>query len=657
MANAAKSLQHSCLKPIMAAVATVAFATLPALPVQAEEGGFFDSITNFFNPNAEADKATQSPDAVPYTVEIEVVDGDRSLTRAIEDASNLKQLKSNPPAGAAGLVRRAVSDRDRIVAALYSEGYYGGTINMTISGNRPDSPNIFDIVQAARARGPVPVKIVVNPGPLFTFGTVRIVSGANNRPLPDAPDQHTLRLETDEPALASSVVSAEGRLAGHWRNLGYPFARVAQKDVVADHATRRLNVTFFVDTGPRATFGHFTVKGADFLSPGFIEDRIEIQPGEPFSPSRLTSLRTRLTKIEAIGGVRIIEGDRLDANGGLPITIEVTPRKPRYVGFNAEYSNTDGSSLNTFWGHRNLFGGGETFRLDAGVSWFGQKPESVPNADPFGYKVKATFTKPGIFTSRDDLIAAAAVLREVTNAYVQEGVTATLDVRRRFSDQFTMQVGLDFEDSSVEDANGKNDYFILGIPVNAHFDNTDNTLDPSRGMRVDATVEPFAYLGDSGAGPVMAKGTFSTYYAQDRDKRYILAGRVSAGSMMGTSLNDVPANRRFYVGGGGSLRGYDYQSASPRNARGEIIGGLSYFEASAEARIKITDTIGVVPFFDMGSAFSSEFPDFDGLKYSAGLGLRYYTAIGPLRFDLAFPLNPSPGDGTYGLYVSLGQSF
>lgn len=655
MANAAKSFHSSFLTPVLVASAALVLASTP---VRAdEEGGFFDSVANFFNPNREKEQSTASPDAVPYKVEIEVVDGSRSLRNAVIDASNLKALEKNPPAGAAGLVRRAVVDRDRLVAALYAEGYYGGTIDMTISGNQPDSPNIFDIVQAARSRGPVPVKIVIHPGPQFHFGSVRILNAATGRPLADAPTQKALALQTDEPALASSIVSAESRLAGHWRDMGYPFARVTNKDVVADHADKRIDVTFFVDPGQRAKFGRFTVEGADFLTPGFIEDRIEIQPGETFSPKRLADLRTRLSKIEAIGGIRIREGDHLDANGGLPVVIEVSPRKPRYVGFSAEYSNTDGSSANVFWGHRNLFGGGETLRLDGAVSWFGQTPEAVPNADPFGYKVSATFTKPGIITARDDLIAAAALMREVTNAYVREGVTVTAGVRRRFSDQFSMQIGVDFEDSSIEDANGKGDYFIVGIPIDANFDNTDSQLDPTRGFRVNATVEPFAYLGDGGAGPVMAKGTVSAYHALDEDKRYVLAGRVSAGSMMGASLDDVPANRRFYVGGGGSLRGYDYQSASPRNAFGQIIGGLSYFEASAEARIKITDTIGIVPFFDMGAAFSNEFPDFNNLKYAAGLGLRYYTGIGPLRFDFAVPLNPGPNDGSYGIYVSLGQAF
>ncbi|MFG1393281.1 autotransporter assembly complex protein TamA [Xanthobacter agilis] len=653
MARPVRSSPSPRLRPVVLAAALMMLGVPPA---KADEGGLFDPILNFFNPNREAAEAGPAIDAVPYTVDI-VVDGDRSVRSAILDASNLESLKSRPPAGAAGLVRRVTGDRERIVAALYANGYYGGTMEITISGNRIDTPNIFDIVEASRSRGPVPVKIVVDPGPLFTFGTVRILDAATRQPLADAPSQRALRMETGQPARADAIVASEATLSNHWREAGYPFAKIADKQVVADHATHELDVTLFVFLGRPATFGDFTVAGAGFLPPGFIEDRIEIRPGEPFSPDRLAALRRRLSKIDAIASVRIREAEHLTANGELPITIEVTAREPRFVGFSAKYSNTDGSSLNAYWGHRNLFGGGETLRLDASVSWFGQESDAVPDADPFGYKLAATFTKPGIITANDDLVAQAAVLREVTNAYVREGFTFLTGIRRRFNDQFSAQLGLDLEDSTVQDADSTGDYFILGVPVDFNFDNTDSPLDPSRGIRVAATVEPFAYLGENGAGPVMAKATLSAYHAFDEEKRYILAGRVSGGGYIGADLQDVPAQRRFYVGGGGSLRGYDYQSVSPRNAYGVIIGGLSYFEASAEMRVRITDTIGIVPFFDMGAAYATEYPDFTEMKYSAGLGLRYYTAIGPLRLDLAIPLNPGPDDGSYGVYVSLGQAF
>lgn len=504
----------------------------------------------------------------------------------------------------------------------------------------------------------MPVRVEVTTGPQFTFGTIAILDARTRRPLEGSPSPAALWIAPGEPALADNVVRAEARLVDHWRDQGYPFAKVVSKDVVADHKTQKLNVTLSVDTGPRATFGTFTVSGADFLTPGFIEDRIMIPPGTPYSPERLNRLRRRLLEYQAIASVRIREGERLDAQGRLPVFIEVAPREPRYVGFSATYSNTEGSAANVYWGHRNLWGGAETLRIDGQVSWFGTQPEAVPSADPFGYKLAASFTKPGIITAQEDLVAQAAVLREVTNAYVREGATFLAGVRHNVDDQLSVQLGADLETGTVEDANGKGPADVIGVPADLKWDTTDSPLDPASGFRLSATLEPFAKLGAADAGPVLAQGTFSTYYGLDEERRYILAGRVGAGSIFGVSdLYDVPAQRRFYVGGGGSVRGYDYQSISPRNADGDIVGGLSYVEASAELRIKVTETIGVVPFFDMGAAYATDTPDFSGLKYSAGIGLRYYTAVGPLRLDVAFPLNPEPDDAGYGIYVSLGQAF
>jgi translocation and assembly module TamA len=627
---------------------------LIASSAYAGEPSFFDQAAAWFNPNKTD---TSAPDAIPYTVNFEIAGEERAVRSAITSASNLENLNGQAPSGAAGLIRRAFGDRDRIVAALYTEGRYGAKTTIKVAGRAAEDPTAFEAVNAARHAGPVPVTVLVEPGPVFKFGNVQVLDATSRQQLSDPPRPKRMHLVTGEIARATNIADAERVIVNTLRDRGKPFARIAAKDVVADHASKTLDVTFLVEQGPAATFGAFTVSGAQRLKPGFIEERIGIRPGEPYSPARLAKLRKHLAEYEGIGSVRVREADRLDGNGQLPIEVDVTERDPRYAGAGAKYSTTDGSVVNGYWGHRNLFGGGETLRLDGQVSWFGHRPDAVPDADPFGFKAAATFVKPGIFTSADDLVAQAAVLREVTNAYVRDAVTFLGGVRHRFSDQLTVQVSLDLEQSRVQDWSGINNYFVAGIPVDVAYDTTDNLLDPSRGIRFNGTVEPFAYLGNSGAGPVMTKGSVSTYHAFDEDNRYIIAGKVAAGSIAGANLFDIPPQRRFYVGGGGSLRGFDYQSASPRNARGDIIGGMSFFTASAEMRVKITDTIGIVPFFDMGSAFASEIPDFNGLRYSAGVGLRYYTALGPIRFDVAVPLNPRPGDSKYGIYVSLGQSF
>ncbi len=634
------------------ALALVAVGSGAAL---AEDGpSFIDRIRGVFGQT----KAEPVFDATPYTVTVDVVDASRSLRRTITGASGLQSLRRSPPSGAAGLLRRARSDFDLITAALYSEGYYAGQITITVAGVPVESDGALAAIDAARKAGPVPVTVSVTPGAIFTFGQIRLLDAAKEKPIADMPTLRELGIIPGRTAQSTAILAAESRITAFYRDRGFAFAKIADKDVVADHARHVVDVDFFVATGSPTTFGAVTVTGTEGLKKSFVEDRVRIIPGEMFSQKRLADTRRSLLKYDAISGVRIVEGDSPDGKGRVPIDIEVTERKPRFVGFGAKYATTDGASINGYWGHRNLFGGAETLRLDGQLSWYGKVPSSVPDANPFGYRFTATFTKPGILTTADDLAAEAAVLREVTDAYVREAVTFNASVKRTINEQLSVQAGIDLEASNVQDSTGTNTYNIAGIPIQATYDTTDNALDPSRGIRASGTVEPFVYLGEAGAGPMMVQGQLSAYHAFDEDKRYILAGRIAAGSIFGTELLYVPPQRRFYVGGGGTLRGFDYQSQSPRNADGDIIGGLSYVAGSVEARIKVTDTIGIVPFIDVGAASAGSSPEFSDLGVGAGLGLRYYTGIGPVRLDVAIPVaNEGEDQAGYGVYLSLGQAF
>jgi len=121
---------------------------------------------------------------------------------------------------------------------------------------------------------------------------------------------------------------------------------------------------------------------------------------------------------------------------------------------------------------------------------------------------------------------------------------------------------------------------------------------------------------------------------------------------------DVPADERFYAGGGGSIRGYSYQSVGPLSG-GDPVGGRSLLELSTELRLRLGERFGFVGFLDGGSAFGAAFPDFDEeLLWGTGLGFRYFTAVGPLRLDFAVPLDRRHGiDDAFQVYISLGQAF
>nr|WP_246225053.1 autotransporter assembly complex family protein [Pseudochelatococcus lubricantis] len=428
-----------------------------------------------------------------------------------------------------------------------------------------------------------------------------------------------------------------------------------------------MDVVFHVDTGPKARFGPVTVSGTERLDPDFVSARVPFKEGDVFSPEPIARLRRELGAYDVFDSVRVVEAEHLTAGNELPIEVKVSERLPRFVGFGAKYSTTEGPAANVYWGHRNLFGGAERLRLEAQVS--GTDVNTIngrsraTTLDKLGYKVGASFLKPGIFTVKDDLVADVAALKEITETYTRQGVIGSVGVKRTFSDELTGQIGIDVERAKYTAPTNTSYtnsgwYTLVGLPVQLAYDNTGDKLNPTRGVRLSGKVTPYPSFLGSTVDMTKIDVSASGYLPLDADRRYVLAGRARVGSIVGSGLESVPPPHRFFAGGGGSVRGYDYQSLGPADAAGVVVGGRSLFEGSAELRAKVTDTIGVVAFADAGMAFRSSTPEFnETLRYSAGLGLRYYTSIGPIRLDVARGLNREKGDPPYGLYISLGQAF
>jgi translocation and assembly module TamA len=137
----------------------------------------------------------------------------------------------------------------------------------------------------------------------------------------------------------------------------------------------------------------------------------------------------------------------------------------------------------------------------------------------------------------------------------------------------------------------------------------------------------------------------------------VVAGRIKAGSIFGGSTSQIPGSRRFYAGGGGSVRGYAYQAIGPRYADNTPIGGSSVLEASLELRQKIGERWGVVAFVDGGAVGTAQFPTGDQFSAGVGVGVRYDLGFGPIRADVAIPLDRREGDPAFQIYLSIGQSF
>ena len=588
----------------------------------------------------KADEAITDP--LSYTVTIEVPDADDDLKEKLENVSSLKNDEERPVSGSLGLMTKARGDREQLVAALYEDARYEGVVDIAIAGKSLD-----DLPPDAEFKGqqPVPVTITVRPGQKFTLGDIRLKGDAAGMASAD------FGLISGGDAGSGAVLKAEARLVKALKDEGRPLAKVTDREVVADHDNGRLDVTLTVEAGPVAGIGQTTVEGTEAVDREFTEYMTGLKRGERYSPKQIEDARDRLLGLEVFNSVSLKEGDKLDADGNIPIDVEVSERKPRYFGVGGTFSNTEGLGLEGYWGHRNLFGRAEKLRIEGKISGIGANALGELN-----YNAGIMFEKPGVVGPASKFFANLKTVYEHPDAYDRfstkggMGLSYELDKRQTVS----AEVSLDY--SKITDSFGKHDYLIASVPLQYVFDNRDNKLNPKSGFRLLAYAEP-SYDLLNGATFVKLRGEGSAYQAIDTGGRFVLAGRVALGSIVGAGLQDVPADRRFYAGGGGSVRGYAYQGIGPKDINGKPTGGLSYFETSAEMRIGITDTIGIVPFIDAGTVSTQQFPDFSNVKVGAGVGLRYITPFGPLRIDGAVPLNREPGDPRFGIYAGIGQAF
>ncbi|MCP4314825.1 MAG: outer membrane protein assembly factor [Hyphomicrobiales bacterium] len=627
---------------IKALAAGITVALVLGLPVATPAFAFELFGIHLWGEKKQTEQAAEDiPDPIYYKVELTV--DDSKLKERLESVSLLVTKRGKPPSGTIGLLTRAKNDKKRLVAALFSAARYGGTVNILINGNP------FEVVpiDAVLDRGVNDVVIHIQTGPAFTFAS------------PDAATTTGQRINLTEfgvvagkPARSEVVVAAEKKLVSAWRDKGYAFARIASREMIADHNDRELEVDLRLDPGPLTVFGEVSVSGAEDVDPEFIIQQANIPVGATFSPKRLADGAKRLRGLGVFDSVVISEAEQPGPGNSVAISIEVSERKPRTFGVGVTAATDDGLGAETFWVHRNLFGRAESLRIEGAVSGVGRSNLSTS----FDYLIAATFTKPGVWGPTTTFKSRIEAQYQDTDAFEKQSIGGSVGLSREFNDHLSGEIGLNVEYADYQDTTGPTTSLLISTPIQAIQDTRDNKLNPTSGYRLLLAAEP-TYDAQNGNSFLKMQAAFSTYRAVNEERTLVLAGKIAAGSIIGTPLSQIPADRRFYAGGGGSIRGYGYQLASPRI--GDMLtGGLSLVEASLEARYSLTETIGLAVFVDSGGAFTSSTPGQGGTWYTGvGAGVRYLTPVGPFRLDVGIPLNKIDGDPDFGIYLGLGQAF
>jgi translocation and assembly module TamA len=573
---------------------------------------------------------------------------------------DLKQLvdtfeKEQPLSGdSLGLLQGAQAVLAKVNGALRSRGFYDAMATATIDNHPIDEAAALDAIDAHPDTEQIAFSLTVDTGPRFKIGAVAIRS-AGPQPLP-AIDMGKLGLAVGDPASAAAILSAEDSALAEFRKQGYALA-VVKREVVVDHATREAEVTYTVDTGPIARMGPVRFSGTEKVDTTYLQRRVPFKQGELYDPTKVDTLRGKLTSLGVFNAVRIRPAKALDANGELPIDVELTDRPPRSIGFGIAYETQLGFALSGFWVHRNLFGEAESLRLTAEVNHIGQ---GLAIADT-GFAFRADFRKPDWWLAGQDGRATAEVLREVLPAYYRNAIGFGVGLDRIISPAWQVRVGLttEIEQERRISTSIWQDYRLLGVPMAVLLNKANSDVDPTRGYRLELDLTPYVDFGPNNDFFSVIRLTGRSYFDLGAPGRSVLALRASFGTEPTANVAGIPFDKLFYAGGGGSVRGFVYQSAGPRDAFNNPLGGASVVEASVEFRQRFGKSFGAVAFVDAGSAYPDVMPDFSlfAPRVGAGIGARYYTDFGPVRLDVGFPLNARDGDPPFGIYVSLGQAF
>lgn len=597
--------------------------------------------------------AARAADPQPYTVSIAPT-GQAALDAALAGASQLAALRQKAPVGPVALVSRARQDVTRLETALHSFGYYDGTVHVVIDGRALDDPSLAERLDAVPQATAVAVRISVVPGPLYHLRSI-VIDGA----VP-ANARARLGLEPGQPAVAAEVLAAGARLLAALQEDGYALATVNPPIATLDPAAHVLDLSFKAEAGRRATIGKITLAGLKGVHAGFVRRHLLLHPGQLYQPSKIEAARLDLAALSVFSGVSVQAGKVIGPDGAIPITFDFQERPRHAVGLTGAYSTDLGGSVKASWSDRNLFGNAEQLNLSAAGTGLGGTAITG-----LGYNATAQFIKPDFLRRDQSLEFNLGALQQDLQAYDQQAETAAVALNRTLSRLWSGSIGLSAAQEQIQQEGETVYYMLLGVPLTLKYDSTgraDPLQDPTHGARLAMTATPTGSFGKRNSAFVILQATGSAYFdfaklGLTRPGRSVLAVRGLIGTVDGATQFALPPDQRFYGGGSATVRGFKYQSIGPRFPDGNPTGGAAIDAGTIEFRQRLFGNFGAAAFVDAGQVSAGNLLFGGILRIGTGLGLRYYTPIGPIRLDVAVPVNRPPGDDSFEFYIGLGQAF
>lgn len=585
------------------------------------------------------------------------------------DLSTLRSLDTSGPEAAPQVAARARADEELLGDILRTYGYYDGEVVRQLSGGRREGLGTDPAAAAAPGAGEAAsrepsVRFDIVPGPRYRFGRIDLGALPSLRE-PDASNLvDVFGIKTGDPLYADRIVDQELSLRVALGETGYPFAELGEPALLIDHAREEGDLTLDVQPKGKYVFGPVNSNDPRFLSSRHLARIARFEPGEVYQKSLETDLRRAILATGLVSAVNLTPRETRAPQGDQPgevaLDVELERAPLRTIAGAIGYGSEDGFKLEGRWEHRNLFPPEGALRL-RGIIGTREALASVG-------------IRRNNFRGRDQVLTADLYASDINTLAVDSrgfGLRTTFEKISNilFQKPVSWQVGgeLLYTDERNRDRRARDvpvpvqprrAYLVGGLFGSVTLDASDDLLDPRKGWRTTLFLAPEVSR---------SQGAQSFYLRAQADASYyqpiggvVLAGRVRAATIQGAEVDDVAPSRRLYAGGGASVRGYGFQGVGPRDTFGNPTGGASLVEFALEARVPTPlfgGAVEVVPFVDAGSVARGSTPDFGEIRFGAGVGLRYKTSFGPIRIDVAAPLNPTRFDSPVVVYVSLGQAF
>ena len=559
---------------------------------------------------------------------------DKSLRQAIQQYIGTTK---RAPHGRFEARQRAQGAAEDAVVVLRSEGYYDYSVTPDISGGDKARPVLH-----------------IDPGPRFIIADPQV---SWSGPAPDAMAAtdavKALSFKPKEPGRAADVLAAEGRIVAALQKDGYADAAAGEREVVVDHADRTVRPTFRIDAKAKVRMDGLQVKTQGRTNPRWVASLTPWRSGQVYDPKAVTELERRLLDTGVYNAVDVALAPTSTPDGLRPVIVTLTDRSRSSLSLGGSYSTREGVAADALYSIYNLLGRADTLSFNGQFGTILKRFDATLSLPDYPWPLYTL--QPGVTAYRDD-----------TTAYTERDFGAHVDLVRRFTATSFRTVGIaaDYIDDDEERLQGsqivseRQRLALLTLLGRLSLDHANDPLDPVRGWKFDASVQPTLATGQGTLEWAKLDAQASAYLPLTSDASTVLAARLHLGSIVtGSSTFDIPAGRRFYAGGGGSVRGFAYQAVGPRFPDNTPIGGLSLVEGSIEARHNFTDRIGGVLFVDAGSVGEHPYFDLNSPSIGAGFGVRYNLGFAPLRADIGFPVTRRPGDGPFQIYISIGQAF